>query len=303
MVLQTSVDACKSRVWLRPCRRRRRATWRAEQKFARMCSEAMEFSILGSVAVGDGGRSVSVGGLKVRGVLAVLLLHANEPVSADRLALALWGEDAPVNVIKTVQVHVSRLRKALGDRDVLVSTPAGYRLRVRHGELDADRFAELVLAGREALAEGWPERAADVLREALELWRGGPLDDLIALPFAPAEIAQLDEQRLAAVELRIEAELESGHDAALVGELRQLVTTHPWRERLHGLLMLALYRSGRQAEALEAYRDAREVLVQELGIEPGAELKTLHQAILEQEPDLSVPSPRATSAQAPARGR
>src|SRR5215208_7843761 len=160
----------------------------------------MRFSILGPLEVRAGDRAVALGGAKPRALLAVLALHANEPVSADRLAVALWGEDAPAGAVRTVQVHVSRLRKALGDPDAVMTTPAGYRLRVGPGELDAERFAHGVAEGRRALEAGDPERAGLVFREALELWRGRPLAELEFEPFAQAEIARLEEQRLAALE-------------------------------------------------------------------------------------------------------
>jgi predicted ATPase/DNA-binding SARP family transcriptional activator len=249
----------------------------------------VEFGILGPLEVHADGRAVELGGARPRAVFAVLALHANEPVSAERLALSLWGEEVPPSAVKTVQVYVARLRKALGDPDVLVTTPAGYKLRVRPGELDAERFERRVADGRNALAAGRAEEAAAALRAALELWRGPPLAELSSTPFAPAEIARLEEQHLAAVELRVEADLASGRHAELVAELQQLTTQHAWRERLHAQLMLALYRSGRQADALEAYRHAREVLVEQLGIEPGGELRDLHQAILDQAVDLSGP--------------
>src|SRR5215210_3358395 len=262
----------------------------------------MQVSILGPLEVRAGDRAVELGGVKPRALLALLVLHANEPVSAERLALALWGEDAPAGAVKTVQVHVSRLRKALGDPDVLTTTPAGYRLEVGPGELDAERFEQLVAAGREALTAGQPEQAAAVLREALELWRGPPLAEVASLPFAPSEIARLEEQRLGALELRVEADLAAGRDAELVAELQQLTSEHPWRERLHAQLMIALYRSGRQADALEAYRAARQVLVERLGIEPGAELAGLHQAILTQDPGLRPPPGQATESRELDRG-
>jgi WD40 repeat protein/DNA-binding SARP family transcriptional activator len=242
----------------------------------------MEFRILGPLEVRSDTGTVALGGVKPRSVLAVLLLHANEPVTAERLAQALWGEEAPHGAVKTVQVHVSRLRKALGDGDVLVTTPAGYRVRVRPGELDAERFQRLVEDGRDALADGQAEHAADVLREALGLWRGPALADLAFEPFAQEEVVRLEEQRLAALEARVEADLSAGRHARLVEELRRLVVANPTRERLIGQLMLALYRCGRQAEALEAYRRARRVLVAEIGVEPGPELRGLHEAILQQ---------------------
>ncbi|MGI9097776.1 MAG: BTAD domain-containing putative transcriptional regulator [Solirubrobacteraceae bacterium] len=248
----------------------------------------MEFRILGPIDVrGDAG-AVALGGPKPRAVLAVLLLHANQPVSAERLALALWGEEAPSGAIKTVQVHVSRLRKALGDADILTTTAAGYCLRVLPGELDAERFERLVEDGRRALAEGRPEDAAATLRAALTLWRGPPLGDFAYEPFARAEISRLEEARLAALEARIEADLASGRHAELVAELQQLVAAHPGRERLAGQLMLALYRCGRQVEALEAYSDVRRALVAEVGVEPGPELRELQQSILRQDVALDV---------------
>src|SRR3954454_12042791 len=246
----------------------------------------MEFGILGALEVRADGRSVELGGPKPRALLAVLALHANQPVTAERVAVALWGEDTPPRAVKTVQVYVARLRKALGDPEVLVTTPGGYCLRVRPGELDAERFERQVADGRRALAAGRGEDAAAELREALELWRGPPLADLASTPFAPAEIARLEEQHLAALELRVEADLAAGDHAELIGELQQLTTQHPWRERLHAQRMLALYRSGRQADALAAYHDAREVLVEQLGLEPGAELHNLHEAILAHDPAL-----------------
>ena len=250
----------------------------------------MEFGILGPLEVRANGRALELGGPKPRALLTVLALHPNQPVSAERVAVALWGEDTPPRAVKTVQVHVARLRKALGDPEVLVTTPAGYCLRVRRGELDAERFEHLVAAGRRALAAGRGEDAAAELRDVLSLWRGPPLAELAAAPFAPAEIARLEEQHLAAVEVRVEADLAAGRHAELVGELQQLTREHPWRERLHAQLMLALYRAGRQADALEAYRQARGVLVEELGIEPGAELHDLHEAILAHDPALDTPA-------------
>ncbi|HEV7804202.1 MAG TPA: BTAD domain-containing putative transcriptional regulator [Solirubrobacteraceae bacterium] len=246
----------------------------------------MDFLILGPIDVRNASGAVTLGGNKPRAVLAVLLLHANEPVSAERLALALWGEDAPGGAVKTVQVHVSRLRKALGDPDVIATSPAGYCLRVRPGELDAARFERLVEAGRRALADSQPEDAASLLREALELWRGPALAELALEPFAGSEIARLEEQRLAALELRVEADLAAGRHAEVVGELQRLVSEHPIRERLAGQLMLALYRCGRQAEALEAYGASRRVLVEQMGVEPGPQLRDLHQAILRQDVEL-----------------
>src|SRR3954449_7074546 len=187
----------------------------------------MDFQMLGPLEARSERGAVALGGLKPRAVLAVLLLHANEPVSAERLAVALWGEDAPAGAVKTVQVHVSRLRKALGDPEAVSTTPAGYRLRVGPGELDAERFARGVAEGRRALEAGDPQRAGVVLREALELWHGPALADLEFEPFAAAEIARLEEQRLTALEDRVEADLAHGSHGELVSELRQLRAEHP----------------------------------------------------------------------------
>src|SRR3954471_8994485 len=250
----------------------------------------MEFGILGPLEVRADGRALELGGPKPRALLAMLALHANRPVSAERVAVALWGEDTPPRAVKTVQVYVARLRKALGDPEVLMTTPGGYCLRVRPGELDAERFERQVADGRRALAAGRGEDAAAELREALELWRGPPLAELASAPFAPAEIARLEEQHLAALEVRVEADMAAGRHAELIGELQQLIGKHPWRERLHAQLMLALYRSGRQADALEAYRHAREVFVEQLGIEPGGELHDLHEAILGHDPAIDAPT-------------
>src|SRR4051794_24026858 len=260
----------------------------------------MEFRVLGPLEVVDERGALALGGVKPRAILAVLLLHANEPVSAGRLALALWGEEAPAGAVKTVQVHVSRLRKALGDNGLVATTPAGYCLRVRSGELDTQRFAELVARGRRALADGQAERAAAILREALMLWRGPPLAELAFEPFAQVEIARLEEQRLSALDLRVEAELAAGWHASLVGELQQLAAEHPTSERLTGQLMLALYRCGRQADALEAYQRIRAHLADTLGLQPGHELRELEHAILTHSPQLK-PAEGAAEVRLPAK--
>ena len=246
----------------------------------------MEFRILGPVEVHGEHGALVLGGVKPRAILAVLLLHANESVSAERLALALWGQDAPPSAVKRIQVHVSRLRKALGGSDTVSTTSAGYEMRVQPGELDLERFARLFEDGRRALAAAQAEDAAALLCEALRLWRGPALADLAFEPFAPAEIARLEEQRLAAVEARVAADLERGRHSTLVGELRQLVSANPTREALVGQLMLALYRCGRQRDALDVYSRTRAYLANELGLEPGTALKNRQQAILKQDPSL-----------------
>ena len=266
----------------------------------------MEFRILGPLEVRAESGPVALRGAKPRGVLAVLLLHANEPVSAERLAVALWGEDAPAGAVKTIQVHVSRLRRALGEPGRVDTTSAGYQLRVLPGELDADRFERLSAEGHRATADGRPERAARVLREALSLWRGPALAEFAFDASVQAEIGRLEEERLAALEARVDADLAVGRHGELAGELQQVVAEHPLRERLHAQLMLSLYRAGRQADALQAYRDARDVLVEQLGIEPGPDLRALERAVLAHDSALDLGRPtvradeRATAARIPA---
>ena len=237
----------------------------------------MRYGILGSLELSEDGRAIEVAGAKQRALLAMLLLNANRVVSSDRLIDALWEEQAPDTAAKALQVHVSQLRKLLGKR--LVTRSPGYVLQLEEGELDLHRFEALVRHARGAS----PVEASAALREALALWRGPALADFVFDRFAQAEIARLDEMRLEAVEERLEAELATGSHRALTGELEALVGEHPLRERLRGQLMLALYRSGRQADALDAYQKGRRILVEELGIEPGRELRELHQQILRQD--------------------
>jgi DNA-binding SARP family transcriptional activator len=243
----------------------------------------MQFRLLGPLEVVDGDRPLALGGRKQRALLAMLLLHANDVVPAEQLVDEIWGGSPPATVAKSVQVYVSRLRKELGDGRLLTRDP-GYRLTVASGELDLARFGALVAQA----ADADPARAAAMLREALALWRGAPLADLAYEPFAASYVARLDEMRLAALEQRIEADLASGEHASLAGELEGLIAQHPLRERLRGQLMLALYRSGRQAEALAAFQAARATLVDELGIEPGRELRDLHEAMLRQDAGLDL---------------
>jgi YVTN family beta-propeller protein len=247
----------------------------------------VEFRILGPLEVLDDGREISIRGRKLQSLLALLLLHRGEVVSRDRLIDDLWGEDPPATAAKTLQVHVSRLRRDLGD--AVVSHGGGYLIRLEPGQLDLERFERLVAQGRRALADGQPDHGSDRLREALELWRGPPLPELADEPFARAQVGRLEDARLDAIEAHVEADLALGRHAEAIQELEPLVARHPYRERLHELLMLALYRAGRQADALEAYRDARRVLVDELGLEPGKRLRELHSAILAQDPALERP--------------
>ena len=247
--------------------------------------EPMEFRILGPVEVGLGGPPFAVKGRKPRALLALLLLRPNELIPPERLIDDLWGEEPPATAGNTLQVYVSQLRKLVSDR--LVRERSGYMLRVEPGELDAEVFERLAGEGSAALGRRSYGEAAEQLAEALGLWRGQALADVRYESFAQAEIARLEELRLVATEDRVEAELGLGRQDRLVGELEALVAEHPLRERLRGLLMLALYRSGRQADALDAYRAAREALVEELGLDPGPELRDLEQAILRQDESLS----------------
>jgi DNA-binding SARP family transcriptional activator len=243
-----------------------------------------DFRILGPLEVSDETGPLLLGGQKQRAVLALLLLEPGRVVSTDRLIDALWGEQPPRTATTSLQNFISQLRKTLGP-EVLETKAPGYRLRVRPGELDVDRFRVLLESAGRA---GTEERAAK-LRQALALWRGAPLADFAFEPWAQPHTTHLEEVRLATLEDRVEADLEAGRHGELVGELEVLVEQHPVRERLRGQYMLALYRSGRQAEALEAYQDCRRILVDELGIEPSRELQQLHGAILRQEAGLQVP--------------
>jgi DNA-binding SARP family transcriptional activator len=248
------------------------------------------YSILGPVEVVVDGRALQLGGPRPRAVLALLLLRANSVVAAEKLIDELWGDAPPATAANVLQSYVSSLRRVLG-RDAIETRGRGYALRLPPGTLDLHRFERRAAEGSAALAAGRAQEAADALAEALALWRGPALADVAADEVARAESARLDELRLAALERRVEAELACGRHADLVGELDALVAEHPLRERLRGFQMLALYRSGRQAEALEAYRAARTRLVDELGIEPGAALQELHRAVLRQDPSLELPSP------------
>jgi YVTN family beta-propeller protein len=256
----------------------------------------MDYRILGAFEVWVDDRLVGLGGEKPRALLAILLLHHDEVVSADRLIDNLWGESPPETASSTLRAYVSRLRKALDTNGaspsaepesgpaangrVLLTRERGYLLEVAPGQLDLERFRDLAERGRDALAAGRPDEAATLLREALAIWRGPPLPEFAYEPFAQGAIAQLEELHLAAVEDRVEADLALGRARELVGELRDLVAHDPLRERLRGQLMLALYRSGRQAEALEAYQQFRRSLSEELGLEPGPAIQRLELSIL-----------------------
>ena len=238
-------------------------------------SVPIDFRILGPLEVLDDGRSLALAGSKPRALLALLLLHANETLTTDRLIDELWGESAPAGAPKTLQMHISRLRKALAGSDgsgrasPIVTRERGYELALDLEQLDSHRFERLLARGRTELAGDRADSAVRAFEEALALWRGDTLADLAYEPFALAEIARLDDLRVATLEQLIEAKLALGGHAEVVEQLEVLIGEHPYRERLRAQLMLALYRCDRQADALQAYHDARRILVEELGIEPG----------------------------------
>jgi DNA-binding NarL/FixJ family response regulator/DNA-binding SARP family transcriptional activator len=252
----------------------------------------VEYRILGPLEVVDEGEPVPLGRLKERLVLAVLLLHANEFVSRERLIDELWGESPPPTARKAVNVYVSQLRKVLArnGRDPIATEDGGYRISVGADELDVLHLRRLLGDARERAAAGELEAAAEPLREALALWRGPALAGLLLESHGRDEVTQLDELRLTALMDRIDCDLALRRQEQVLGELQVLVGEHPLRERLRAQLMLALYRADRQAEALEAYRQAREVLVEELGIEPSPPLQRLQKEILAQDPALELPA-------------
>ena len=259
----------------------------------------MDFRILGPLEVLDEGRSLALAGSKPRALLALLLLHANETLTTDRLIDELWGERAPAGAAKTLQMHISRLRKALAGSDgsgrasPIVTRERGYELALDPEQLDSHRFERLLARGRAELAGDRADSAVRAFEEALALWRGDPLADLAYEPFALPEIARLDDLRVATLEQLIEAKLALGGHAEVVEQLEVLIGEHPYRERLRAQLMLALYRCDRQADALQAYQDARTILVEELGIEPGERLRELEHAVLAQDPVLAWPTVKA----------
>jgi DNA-binding SARP family transcriptional activator len=243
----------------------------------------MEFRILGPLEVLADGRVVALEAPKPRALLALLLLRANEPVSRDRLIEDLWAGRPPSTATQSLRTYVFQLRKALG-RAVIGTAPSGYELRASPASIDAHRFEDLLV---EARSEA-PAAAARTLREALALWRGAALADFAFESWAQVEIARLEELRVEALEERIDADLALGRAADVVAEIEGLAAQHPLRERLRGQLMLALYRCGRQADALAAFRDGRRALVEELGIEPEPALRDLERAILDHDPELNL---------------
>jgi YVTN family beta-propeller protein len=272
----------------------------------------VDYRILGPLEVRDGDRTVELGGDKPRTLLAVLLLHAGEVISADRLIDDLWGGRPPPGAQKALQAHVSRLRKALDAEGAhvlgsstdprangaLLTRGGGYVLNVEPGEVDVDRFREALEQGRRQLAAGDAENAAKTLRTGLELWRGPPLADFTYAEFAQAPMARLEELRLSAIEERVEADLALGRHEQVVGELAELVEQDPLRERLRLEFMLALYRCGREAEALDSYQNFRRRLAEELGLDPTPRLQQLEAAILARDPSLDPPANAAGSAAA-----
>jgi len=246
----------------------------------------VEYRVLGPLEARDGDGPIPLGGEKQRALLALLLINPNRVVARARLVDELWGDDPPPTAVGTVQVYVSRLRKIL-PKGALETRPPGYRLSVEPGALDVARFEQLLSSARGADARD----AAALLREALSLWRGPPFAELADEPFARAERGRLEDVRLAALEDRIAADLALGGHADVVGDLERLIAEHPHRERPRGQLIVALYRSGRQAEALDAYRAARAAL-DELGLEPSAALRTLERQVLAQDPALDAPGSR-----------
>jgi DNA-binding SARP family transcriptional activator len=247
----------------------------------------MEIRVLGPVEVERAGEALRLGGPKQRALLSLLAINANATVSVERLIDGLWDEPQPASAPKMVQVYVSQLRKLLADEpgSEIVTHGRGYELRVDPDDVDAARFERLVAEASRARADGGHGEAA---RDALALWRGPPFADLADEPFAATEARRLEELHLTALELAIESELDAGRHRELIGRIESLLAEHPLREGLHGLRMLALYRAGRQAEALDAYRAVRRVLVDRVGVEPGPELRRLHEAILHQDPALEL---------------
>lgn len=252
----------------------------------------MDFRLLGPLEVRDGSELLALGGVRERAVLAALLISANRVIPASRLVSLLWGDDPPETALNTLQVHVSHLRRSLepgrerrSPGGLLLTRAPGYELRVADGDVDARRFEEEADRGGNLVASS-PAAALEALRAALAEWRGPALAELRALPFALAEAERLEERRLAAVEQRIEAELALGRHRACAAELESLVREHPLRERLVAHQMLALYRSGRQADALRSCADLRERLRDQLGIDPSPEIRALERAILVQDPAL-----------------
>ncbi len=263
-----------------------------------MYVRVVEYALLGPLAVRKDRRELALGAAKQRAVLALLLLRPNELVSTARLVDQLWGERPPPSAVKALQVYISQLRKILGEK-AIETGPTGYLIRVDPGALDVERFERLLERGSGLLSSGAASEAAAVLRDALGVWRGPALADFQETLFARDEIARLEELRLVALTLRLEADLATGRQAEVVAEVESLVREHPLRESLRRLLILALYQSGRQAEALAAYHDARVRLIDDLGLDPTQSLRELERAILVQDPALDPVVPRRSTNELP----
>jgi DNA-binding SARP family transcriptional activator/streptogramin lyase len=255
----------------------------------------MDFRILGPMEVTDGDRAIAFAASKQRALLGVLLLHPGEVVSSERLIDELWGERPPATAAKVLQTYIFQLRRALG-AGLIATRPPGYLLAIDEGSVDAGRFRHMAARAGRLVTMGQPEQADPLYREALALWRGPPLADVAFESFARNEVERLDEERLAALTARIDCELALGQHEPLVAELESLVGQYRLRERLRAQLMLALYRSGRQADALAAYQDARRSLVDELGLEPSRELQDLERAILSHDGNLEATSQSTVAA-------
>src|SRR3954447_25154787 len=251
--------------------------WRGRVRSERIGpGSSMHVNLLGPIeGLSDHG-PIGLGGPKQRAVLAMLALQTGSTVSADRLIDGLWGDDPPASAVKLVQLYVSHLRKAIGEEDLIATHGRGYELRLARHDVDVGRFERL-------LAQG-------AAREALELWRGSPLADGAGEPFAAGEIHRLEELHTAALEVAIDQDLDAGRHREVLPEIDGLRAAEPLHERLHARRMLALYRCGRQADALEAYGEARRTLIEQIGAEPGLELRELHEAILRQDPALDPPA-------------
>src|SRR5215831_655689 len=247
----------------------------------------MNFGLLGPLTVCRDGVAVTVPPGKQRIMLAVLLLKAGRVVLLDELAEALWGPHPPVSARATMQGYVTRLRKSL-DKGRIITQPGGYQISVDPGELDVSRCEALVVSARAAARDGCWDAAAGQARAALALWRGEPLEDVASELLAARDVPRLAELRLQALEVRIGADVHRGGQSEVIGELHQLISAYPLHEHLHALLMLALYRDGRQGEALAAFQNARQVLIEELGTEPGTGLRDLHQRMLTADPTLEI---------------
>jgi DNA-binding SARP family transcriptional activator len=261
----------------------------------------MEFRILGPLEISDGERGdMTVDAPKERAVLGVLLLHPNEPVSSERFIDEVWGEQPPVTATKTLQTYVSHLRRIVGP-DAIETRPPGYVLHIVEDALDAARFRNLATDARRLAGNGAHEEAAARYREALALWRGPPLAGIPFESFAANEVEQLAEERLSAQMDLIDSELACGRHAEVVPELETLANRYPLRERLHAQLMLALYRCGRQADALGVYHETRRRLTDELGLEPGSELRDLQRAVLSHDASLAAPAPNRQVVRSPRR--